>query len=65
MRDASGRWRTAIDEIGIPVGRPQTIVVDLPDKCLAGAREVRIVTSMRVYWDQVLVATWAAPLDAA
>ena len=34
VRDASGRWQTAIAEIGIPVGRPQTIVVDLTDAAL-------------------------------
>ncbi|HWJ57976.1 MAG TPA: hypothetical protein VNR90_17160, partial [Vicinamibacterales bacterium] len=58
VRDASGRWRTAIEEIGIPVGRPQTIVVDLSRVPFAGPREVRIVTSMRVYWDRAQVATW-------
>ena len=57
VRDASGRWRTAIAEIGIPVGRPQTIVVDLSTVRFHGAREVRIRTSMRVYWDRAQVAT--------
>jgi Tfp pilus assembly protein PilF len=57
VKDASGRWRTAIPEIGIPVGRPQTIVVDLSHVRFAGAvREVRIATSMRVYWDRAQVA---------
>ena len=46
-----------IEEIGVPVGRPQTIVVDLTDRFLSASREVRIATSMRVYWDQVEVAT--------
>ncbi len=55
-KDGSGTWRTIIEDIGIPVGRPQTVVVDLRGK-LAGAREVRIVTNMRIYWDQVLVDT--------
>jgi hypothetical protein len=56
VRDAGGRWRTVRTEIGIPVGRPQTIVVDLADVRFAGAREVRIATSMRVYWDRAQVA---------
>jgi hypothetical protein len=55
VRDARGHWRTVIDQIGIPVGRPQTIVVDLTGMFLSESREVRIVTSMRVYWDRVLV----------
>ncbi|MEN3338059.1 MAG: hypothetical protein V7647_1735 [Acidobacteriota bacterium] len=55
-KNADGTWRTVVADIGIPVGRPQTVVVDLRGK-LAGAREVRVVTNMRVYWDQVLVDT--------
>jgi tetratricopeptide (TPR) repeat protein len=57
VKDASGAWRTVIDGIGFPVGRPQTVVVDLAGKFLSSSREVRIVTNMRIYWDQVLVAT--------
>jgi tetratricopeptide (TPR) repeat protein len=57
VKDTSGAWRTAIDDIGFPVGRPQTVVVNLAGKFLSPSREVRIVTNMRIYWDQVLVAT--------
>ncbi|HET7220169.1 MAG TPA: hypothetical protein VFJ02_19070, partial [Vicinamibacterales bacterium] len=55
--DANGRWRTAIAELGFPVGRPQTVLVDLAGRLPRGARRVRIVTTMRVYWDQILVGT--------
>ena len=64
LRDASGRWRTAIAEIGIPVGRPQTIVVDLSALRFHGAREVRIATSMRVYWDRAQVGDQDPPRPA-
>ncbi|MCM3873421.1 MAG: FG-GAP-like repeat-containing protein, partial [Pyrinomonadaceae bacterium] len=57
VKDAKGNWQTVIADIGIPVGRPQTVVVDLTGKFLSPSREVRIVTSMRIYWDQVLVDT--------
>jgi hypothetical protein len=57
VKDAQGRWRTVIEDIGIPVGRPQTVTVDLTGKFLSPSREVRIVTSMRIYWDQILVDT--------
>jgi tetratricopeptide (TPR) repeat protein len=57
VRDARGEWQTVIEEIGVPVGRPQTVVVDLTDRFLSASRDVRIATSMRVYWDQVEVAT--------
>ena len=55
VKDASGRWQTVIENIGIPVGRPQTVTVDLTGKFLSASREIRIVTSMRIYWDQILV----------
>jgi len=64
-RDRDGRWRTLVDDIGIPVGRPQTIVVDIGRASPSSdgrAAELRIVTNMRIYWDQILVAT-AASLD--
>jgi hypothetical protein len=57
VKDASGRWRTVIDDIGIPVGRPQTVTVDLTGKFLSASREVRIVTNMRILWDEILVDT--------
>ena len=55
VKDKRGNWQTVIENIGIPVGRPQTIVVDLTGKFLSPSREVRIVTNMRIYWDQILV----------
>ena len=57
VKDKRGRWKTVIENIGIPVGRPQTIVADLTGKFLSASREVRIVTNMRIYWDQILVDT--------
>jgi len=57
VRDAQGNWKTVIEDIGIPVGRPQTVTVDLTGKFLSASRDVRIVTSMRIYWDQILVDT--------
>jgi Flp pilus assembly protein TadD len=59
VKDKQGHWRTIIENVGIPVGRPQTVVVDLTGKFLSENREVRIVTNMRIYWDQVLVDTSA------
>ena len=55
VKDREGKWRTVVENIGFPVGRPQTLVVDLTGKFLSASREVRIVTNMRVYWDRILV----------
>ncbi len=57
VKDKQGRWRTVVENVGIPVGRPQTVVVDLTGKYLSASRDVRIVTNMRIYWDQILVDT--------
>jgi tetratricopeptide (TPR) repeat protein len=56
IRGVDGAWRTAIADIGIPVGRPQTIVADVSGKLRPGEHEVRIATNMRIYWDRILVA---------
>ena len=55
VKDKEGNWRTVIESMGFPVGRPQTVTVDLKGKFLSESREVRILTNMRVYWDQALV----------
>ena len=61
IRDGRGGWRTLVGDVGVPVGRPQTIVVDLDRRLPAasGPTEVRIVTNMRIYWDQIQVGTRA------
>jgi hypothetical protein len=57
VKDKHGRWRTVVENVGIPVGRPQTVVADLTGKFLSASRDVRIVTNMRIYWDQIMVDT--------
>ena len=36
-------------------GLERTIVVDLTGKLPAGARRIRLVTNLEIYWDQVLI----------
>jgi tetratricopeptide (TPR) repeat protein len=57
VKNANGEWQTVIENIGISVGRPQTIVVDLTGKFLTDIREVRIVTNFKTYWDKIEVDT--------
>ena len=56
-----GLWRSVVD-VGIPVGRPQTIAIDLSEHLMPGEHEIRISTNMRVYWDRILVGD-RAPMD--
>jgi Flp pilus assembly protein TadD len=74
VRDASGRWRTAIANIGFPSGKDKTVVIDLAGIFPTKDRRVRIRTNMQIYWDQAFVArdltnglvkiTTLAPLSA-
>ena len=62
--NAAGVWKVAVADVGIPVGRPQTLVVPMAGRWSGPSRRVRIVTNMRVYWDQARVGTTAAlPLE--
>jgi hypothetical protein len=50
-----GKWQRIADDVGFPAGLERTIVVDLSGKMPAGARRIRLVTNLEIYWDQVLV----------
>jgi hypothetical protein len=60
VRDANGRWRTVIADIGFPSGKDKTIVIDLAGKFPTSDRRVRIRTTMQIYWDQAFVARTVA-----
>jgi hypothetical protein len=57
VKDQHDRWVAVETNVGFPVGRPQTLVVDLAGKWRGPSRDVRLSTSMPIYWDQVLVDT--------
>ncbi len=40
----------------MPDGKPKTIAVDLTGKFLSATREVRIVTNLCVYWDEIFLS---------
>jgi hypothetical protein len=50
-----GEWQRIADDVGFPAGLERTIVVDLSGKLPAGARRIRLVTNLEIYWDQVLI----------
>jgi tetratricopeptide (TPR) repeat protein len=71
VKDSAGRWQTVIADMGIPAGKPKTIAVDLTGKFLSASREVRIVTSLCIYWDEIFLIDDASappvrltPMDA-
>ncbi|MBZ5581107.1 MAG: FG-GAP-like repeat-containing protein [Acidobacteriia bacterium] len=56
VKDEAGQWRTVVEDMGIPSGKPKTIAVDLSGKFLSASREVRIVTNLCVYWDEIFLS---------
>jgi tetratricopeptide (TPR) repeat protein len=50
-----GSWRRIPGEAGFPAGLERTIVVDLTGKLPPGARRIRLMTNLEIYWDQVLI----------
>lgn len=74
VKDQAGRWVTVIDDMGMPAGKPKSIVVDLRGKFLSDSREIRIVTNFCVYWDEIFLSpntekpslpVHVAPLESA
>lgn len=65
VKDKQGKWTTVIEDMGMPAGKPKTIAVDLTGKFLSDSREVRIVTNLCVYWDEIFLSedTAAPPVN--
>ena len=63
VKDARGEWRTVIEDMGMPAGKPKTIAVDLTGKFLSASRELRIATNLCVYWDEIFLSEDTAAPD--
>ncbi|HYK89233.1 MAG TPA: FG-GAP-like repeat-containing protein [Acidobacteriota bacterium] len=57
VKDAGGNWQTAILSMGFPAGLPKVMTVDLTGRFPSADHHVRIVTNMKIYWDQILIDT--------
>jgi hypothetical protein len=53
-----GTWAMVTPDVGVPVGRPQTIVVDVTG--VAPGRAMRLTTTMSIYWDRIAVGVATA-----
>jgi tetratricopeptide (TPR) repeat protein len=52
--DSGGRWRTVVENMGIPSGKPKTIVVPLPAGLPSCTFRVR--TNLPVHWEELTPA---------
>ncbi len=53
VKDNKGHWQTVIDNISFPMGKNKFVVIDLTDKFLSENYQLRIQTSMQIYWDYI------------
>jgi Flp pilus assembly protein TadD len=60
VKDNDGNWKTVIEDMGMPAGKPKTIAVDLAGKFLSDSREIRVVTNLCVYWDEIYLGNSSA-----
>lgn len=58
VQDSRGAWKTVNPDMGMPAGKPKTIVV--PVQFLSASRKVRIVTNLCVYWDEIFLSDGAS-----
>jgi len=61
VKDAAGNWKTVVEDMGMPSGKPKPMAVDLSGKFFSASREVRIVTNLCVYWDEIYMVEDDAP----
>ena len=61
VKDAAGNWKTVVEDMGMPSGKPKPMAVDFAGKFLSASREVRIVTNLCVYWDEIYLVEDDAP----
>lgn len=64
VKDGSGQWKTVIQDMGMPSGKVKTIAVDLTGRFLSNYRQVRILTNMCVYWDEIFLGEDSAPPES-
>lgn len=54
-QDKSGKWVRVVDDMGLPAGLERTMIADLTGKLPAATRRIRIVTNLKIYWDEIRI----------
>jgi Flp pilus assembly protein TadD len=54
-QDAQGKWVRVVDDMGFPAGLARAMVADLTGKLPVATRRIRIVTNLKIYWDDVRI----------
>jgi tetratricopeptide (TPR) repeat protein len=54
-QNPQGKWLRVVEDMGFPAGLARTMVTNLAGKIPAGTRRIRIVTNLKIYWDDVRI----------
>ena len=54
--DGRGGWRPTGPPVGFPAGKTKTMVLDIGDLIVRDDPRIRVVSTIRLYWDQIHVA---------
>ncbi len=57
---ADGHWRRVVTDMGFFSGLERTMTADLTGKLPPGARKIRIVTNLKIYFDRIRIDNSAA-----
>jgi Tfp pilus assembly protein PilF len=53
VKNKNGNWQTVIENISFPMGKNKYVILDLTNKFLSQDRQIRIKTTMQIYWDYI------------
>jgi Tfp pilus assembly protein PilF len=62
-QDAQGKWFRVVEDMGFPAGLERTMIADLTGKLPPGARRIRIITNLKIYWDAIRIDQTSDPRD--
>jgi len=62
-QDAQGKWVRVVKDMGFPAGLERTMIADLTGKLPPGARRIRMVTNLKIYWDAIRIDQTPEPKD--
>lgn len=54
--NAVGEWQSVDIQLGFPMGKSKTIIIDLSEVFLTDDYRLRIETNMQIYWDYIFFA---------
>lgn len=57
VKNHKGQWQTVMNNVSFPMGKNKTLILDLTNKFLTEDFQVRIRTTMQIYWDYIFYTT--------